>query len=135
MTYLTVEQVLRIHARQVERFGGDPGVRDRGLVESAVAQPRARFGGQSLYPTIEEKAAALAFSLVRNHPFADGNKRTGAAAMLLFLGRNGFTIEATEDEMESIVLRLAAGTLDRDGLVAWVRARIARSGGPRGRPG
>jgi death-on-curing protein len=76
MKYLTVEQVMRIHARSIAQFGGDAGVRDLGLIDSAVAQPRASFGGKDLYPTLAEKAAALAFSLVKNHPFADGNKRT-----------------------------------------------------------
>ena len=75
MKYLTVQQVLRIHARSTEQFGGDASVRDLALVESAVAQPRASFGGMELYPTLADKAAALAFSLVLNHPFADGNKR------------------------------------------------------------
>jgi death-on-curing protein len=126
MKYLTVDQILRIHARQIEAFGGDPGVRDLGMVDSAVAQPRAGFGGRSLYPTLEEKAAALAFSLVMNHPFVDGNKRTGAAALLMFLGRNGYTIDAPEEEFESVILRVAAGKLSREGLLAWVRVRLAR---------
>jgi death-on-curing protein len=127
MKYLTVAQVLKIHARQIELFGGDPGVRDLGLVESAVAQPRAGFEGRRFYPTLEEKAAALAFSLVNNHAFVDGNKRTGAAALLMFLRRNGYTIIASTDEFESVILRVAAGQLDRDGLVAWVRARFGRA--------
>lgn len=126
MKYLTVEQVLAIHARAIARFGGDPGIRDRGLVESAVAQPRAAFGGQPLYPTLEEKAGALAFSLIKNHAFVDGNKRVGAAALLTFLGRNGYTLRASVDEMESIIMRVAAGELDRAGFVAWVRVRRVR---------
>ena len=73
-----------------------------------------------------DKAAALAFSLVMNHPFADGNKRTGYAAMMMFLSRNGHTIKASIDERESIFLRLAAGDLDRDGFLAWLRDRIVR---------
>ena len=76
MKYLNVTHVLRIHARSIEQFGGDPAIRDLGLLESAVAQPRAGFGGKDLYPELADKAAALAFSLVMNHPFADGNKRT-----------------------------------------------------------
>lgn len=126
MKYLTVDQILLIHLRVIERFGGDSGIRDRGLVESAAAQPRAGFGGQSLYPTLEEKAVALSYSLIKNHAFVDGNKRTGAAALLVFLGRNGHTIEASVDEMESIIQRVAAGDLDRAGLLAWVRARLTR---------
>jgi death-on-curing protein len=126
MKYLTVEQVLLIRAYQIARFGGDPGLRDRGLVESAVAQPRAAFGGQDLNPTLADKAAALAYSLVMNHAFADGNKRTGHAAMTMFLSRNGHAIEAPWEEQASVFERLAAGELSREGFVAWVRARVTR---------
>jgi death on curing protein len=126
MKYLKVEQVLRTHLRVVEQSGGDPGVRDLGLLESAVAQPRAAFGGKDFYPELAQKAVALAFSLVKNHPFADGNKRTGYAAMKMFLSRNGHTIEAPLDERESIFVQLASGQLDRDRFLAWVRERIVR---------
>jgi death-on-curing protein len=126
MKYLTVELVLRIHTRQIALFGGDPGLRDLGLLDSAVAQPRAVFGGEALYPTLEEKAAALAFSLVMNHPFVDGNKRTGAASMLMFLRRNGYAVDATDEEIESVILRVAAGELERGGLLAWIRTRLSR---------
>jgi len=135
MKYLTVAQILQIHARAIEVFGGDPGVRDLGLVDSAAAQPRASFGGRPLYQTLEEKAAALAFSLVMNHPFVDGNKRTGAAALLMFLGRNGYSIEAPEQEFESVILRVASGELAREGLLAWVRTRLVpRRPGTSGAP-
>ena len=122
MRWLTVEKVLEIHERSLEESGGDPGVRDQGLLESAVAQPRAGFGGKELYLDIADKAAALAFSLVRNHPFVDGNKRTGYAAMMMFLSRNGHTIITTIDERESIFVSLAAGPLSRERFLAWVRA-------------
>jgi death-on-curing protein len=126
MKYLTVDQVLRIHARSIEQFGGDFGVRDLGLLDSAVAQPRTSFGGKNLYPTLADKAAALAFSLVMNHPFADGNKRTGYGAMMTFLSRNGYTIAAPMDERESVFLRLAAGELDREAFLGWVRKWTVR---------
>ena len=126
MKYPKVKQVLKIHARVIDRFGGDPTVRDLGMLESALAQPRASFGGKSLYPEVADKAAALAFSLVMNHPFADGNKRTGYGAMMMFLSRNGHTIKAPLDERESVFLRLAAGELDREGFLAWVRHRTVR---------
>jgi death-on-curing protein len=126
MKYLTVEQVLTIHARSIVQFGGDAGVRDLGMVESAVAQPRARFGGKYLYRTLADKAAALAFSLVMNHPFADGIKRTGYGAMMRFLSRNGPTIAGPQAEQELVFLQLAAGELDREEFVAWVREWIAR---------
>jgi death-on-curing protein len=128
MKWLTVKKVLEIHDRSLLESGGDPGVRDQGLLESAVAQPRARFGGKDLYPDIADKAAALAFSLVRNHPFVDGNKRTGYAAMMMFLSRNGYTIVAPIDEREWIFVSLAAGELEREELLAWVRKPIVRKG-------
>jgi death on curing protein len=126
MKYLNVTQVLRIHTRSIEQFGGDPTIRDLGLLETAVAQPRAGFDGKDLYPELADKAAALAFSLVMNHPFADGNKRTGYGAMLRFLSRNGYTIGGSLAEHAPNFLRLAAGDLDRDGFLVWVRDRIVR---------
>ena len=133
MKWLTVKTVLEVHDRSIKESGGDPGVRDQGLLESAVAQPRAGFGGKDLYPEIADKAAALAFSLVRNHPFVDGNKRTGYAAMMMFLSRNDHTIIAPIDERESIFVSLAAGELDRERFVAWVRARTVRKSGAKSR--
>jgi death on curing protein len=126
MKYLTVKQVLAIHARSIEQFGGDPAQRDKGLLDSAVAQPRARFGGRDLYPELAEKAVALAYSLVKNHPFADGNKRTGYGAMMQFLSRNDHTLAGPLAEHEATFLRLAAGELDREGFLGWARARIIR---------
>ncbi len=112
MKWLTVAKVLQIHERSLEESGGDPGIREPALLDSAVAQPRARFGGKDLYPGIADKAAVLAFSLVMNHPFVDGNKRTGYAAMMMFLSRNDHTIITSIDERESIFVSLAAGTLN-----------------------
>ena len=94
---------------------------------------RARFGGKDLYPGIADKAAALAFSLVKNHPFLDGNKRTGYAAMMMFLSRNGHTIIAPIDERESMFVSLAAGKLDRERFLAWVRGRIVRKSAAKSR--
>jgi death-on-curing protein len=91
-----------------------------------VAQPRAGFGGKRLYSTLAEKAAALAFSLVMNHPFADGNKRTGYGAMMRFLSRNGYIIGGPLAEHEKIFVRLAAGELSREELLAWIREWIIR---------
>src|ERR687885_138020 len=84
MRYLTVEEVLKLHERVIEQRGGSTGVRDRGALESAVAQPQMTFAGEDLYPTVVDKAAALGFSLTMNHPFVDGNKRTAHAAMRCF---------------------------------------------------
>jgi death on curing protein len=126
MKYLNVKQVLEIHARSIEQFGGDPTIRDPGLLDSAVAQPRTGFGGHDLYPSLAEKAAALAFSLVMNHPFADGNKRTGYGAMLRFVSRNGHKIAGSLAQHQWVFLQLAAGEIDRETFVAWVRERIVR---------
>jgi death on curing protein len=106
--------------------GGDPTVLDRAKVESAVAQPRMTFGGSSLYPTLAKKAAALGFSLINNHPFLDGNKRTGIIAVLAFLSRNGYKLHAPVDEEETIVLGVASGRIDRDEFASWIRDHMIR---------
>ena len=125
MIYLEVAEVLELHARLVQQSGGSSGLRDRGGLESAVAQPRMTFGGAELYPTLVEKAAALAFSLIGNHPFIDGNKRIGHAAMETFLVLNGLEINAGVDEQEAVILRAAAGEMNREQLTEWVRQHAA----------
>lgn len=97
------------------------GVRDFGALESAVAQPQMTFGGKELYPTIIEKASALGFSLIMNHPFLDGNKRVGHASMEIQLLLNGYEISASIDEQEKIILQLASGELGRDEFSEWLR--------------
>ncbi len=124
MRYLTLEEVLSLHAEVLQKSGGMPGVRDQNALESAVAQPAMAFAGQDLYPTIADKAAALAFSLVMNHPFFDGNKRIGHAAMETLLVLNGFELSATTDEQEQVILQLAAGQTKRPDFVDWVRNHI-----------
>lgn len=100
------------------------GVLNLGALESALAQPRMTFGGLELYPSIVDKAAALGYSIIQNHPFLDGNKRTGHAAMEVFLFLNNFEIQSSIDEQERIVLQVAAGEMDREALVQWLRDRI-----------
>lgn len=119
--YLSVGELLVLHRQVVQRTGGAEGIRDLGALQSAVAQPRTTFSGQELYPSISEKAAALGFSLIMNHPFIDGNKRVGHAAMEVFLYLNGYEIDATVDEQEAIILSLAAGELKRTQFLDWVR--------------
>lgn len=104
--------------------GGLPGVRDAGAVESAIAQPQMTFGGEDLYPTLAEKAAALAFSLVKNHAFLDANKRVGHAAMETFLVMNGHMLVADVDEQERVILAVAGSTMEREEFTAWVRAHV-----------
>ncbi len=124
MRYLTLGEVLELYRRIIQQSGGSLGIRDLGALESAVAQPRMTFDNKELYPTLVEKAAALAFSLIRNHPFTDGNKRTGHAAMETFLVLNGFEINATIEEQEQTILQVAAGHWERDQLVAWLGRHI-----------
>jgi death-on-curing protein len=119
--YLSFAEVLELHRSVIERWGGASGIRDLGALESALAQPRQSFAGQDLYPDVTSKAAALCFSLVLNHPFVDGNKRIGHAAMETFLMVNGHELRAPVDEQERIMLDLAAGRLTRDAFSEWVK--------------
>jgi death-on-curing protein len=122
--YLTVKEVLELHRLVLKQSGGLDGVRDSGGLESAVAQPQMAFGGRELYPNLTEKAAALGFSLVCNHPFVDGNKRVGHAAMETLLVLNGWELTAGVDEQEQMILRLAAGSLKREEFTAWVQSHV-----------
>jgi death-on-curing protein len=124
--YLSLAEVLLLHRLIMDQSGQQSLVRDLGTVESAVAQPRQTFGGTDLYPGLAGKAAALGYSLIQNHPFVDGNKRAGHAAMLAFLRLNGRTLEATVDETERTILQVASGALDRTGLQAWVESHLAQ---------
>jgi death-on-curing protein len=126
MRYLTLEEVLEVHRLVLQQSGGMAGVRDLGALESALAQPQMAFGGQDLYPTLGEKAAALGFSLVCNHPFVDGNKRAGHAAMETFLVLNGWELAAGIDEQEQVCLQLAAGLMKREEFSGWVQSRLHR---------
>ena len=120
MTYLTVEQVLFLHGRLIEETGGSHGVRDIGLLQSAVARPQATFEGEEMYADVFSKAAALMESLVGSHPFVDGNKRTGVAAAGIFLTRNGWTREVSNPELEDFALRVAGGELSVAEIARWL---------------
>ena len=124
MRYLTLAEVLELHRRIMEQAGGTPTVRDLGGLISAVAQPRMTFEGRDLHPAAADKAAALCFSIIANHPFMDGNKRTGHAAMEVFLVVNGHEIPASVDEWEQVILDVASGRVGREALAAWLRSRI-----------
>ena len=124
MRYLTLGEVLLLHARVLEQSGGAAGLRDLGALQSALAQPTMTFDDRDLYPTLEAKAAALAYSLVMNHPFVDGNKRIGHAAMEVFLVLNGFEIVSSTDEQEGVFLELADGKITREQLTAWLTGRV-----------
>jgi len=111
--FLTLDEELALHADQIERYGGGLGVRDIGLLESAIGMPQVMFGGSYLHASLAEMAAAYLFHVVRNHPFLDGNKRVGLMAALVFLGLNGLELEAGEDELTELVLGVASGTVSK----------------------
>jgi death-on-curing protein len=123
--YLTLSEVLELHRRVIGQSGGTLGILNLGALESALAQPRMTFGARELYPSIVDKAAALGYSLIQNHPFLDGNKRTGHVAMEVFLFLNGFEIQSSVDEQERIVLQVASGKMDREAFTLWLRDHVA----------
>ncbi len=124
MRYLSVEEVVSLHSLVIAQSGSSSGLRDRGALESAVAQPEASFAGQELYPMISAKAAALGYSLIQNHPFVDGNKRVGHAAMEVFLLLNGYEIDASVDDQETIVLGVAGSQMSKMELAEWLSHHI-----------
>lgn len=124
--YLTLAEVLDLYDRVLRVGGGSSALRDLGALESALAQPRATFDGQELYVTVAGKAAALGFSLIRNHPFIDGNKRIGHAALEVFLYLNGFELRADMDDAEQMILGVAAGSTDRDILAEWISTHLVQ---------
>jgi death on curing protein len=124
MRYLIVNEVLETYFRVMAQSGGAVGLRDLGALESAVAQPRVTFGGEELYSTLAEKAAALGYSLIQNHPFIDGNKRIGHAAMELFLLLNGQEIAATVEEQVTVILHVAAGKMGRREFTDWLKQHV-----------
>ena len=127
MRYLTLGEVVELHQRLLTQTGGASGIRDLGLLESALAQPKATFGGADLHPTMVDKAAALGFALVANHAFLDGNKRAGHAAMEVFLLLNGHEIDASVDEQERVMLDVASAAVDRAGLALWLNKHLKKS--------
>ena len=120
----TTDQVLRLHRIQIETYGGSHGLRDLALLESALAQPQASFGGQYVHEDVASMAAAYLFHLCKNHPFVDGNKRIAAATALLFLGLNGVSHQIDPTEFGDLTLAIAAGAQDKDAAVALFRQRI-----------
>jgi death-on-curing protein len=119
--FLTLGEVIEIHRDQIERYGGDPGIRDLGLLQSAMAMPAAGFGGRYLHMDLYAMAAAYLFHITQNHPFVDGNKRTGAVASLVFQSLNDVELEADEEEFERIVLGVAQGEIDKASVAKFLR--------------
>jgi len=119
--FLTLEEVLGIHADQIRRYGGRPGLRDLGLLQSALAMPETTFEGEFLHGTVFEMAAAYLFYLARNHPFVDGNKRTALMSALVFLGLNGQRLEAEPETLYGLVDGMAAGSVDKAEVSVFLR--------------
>lgn len=124
MITLSKGQILSLHHALIERYGGSHGVRDEGLLDSALNAPYQVFGEYVFFPTVIEKAVRLGYGLIQNHPFHDGNKRIGALAMLTMLKANQITLNTDSEELEQITLSVASGTVDYDNLLKWVTERI-----------
>ena len=122
MKLISKRQVLLLHQHLVDETGGSPGLRDEGLLESALNAPFQSFGDTSAYPSLQQKAARLCYGLVKNHPFIDGNKRIGAHVMLVFLALNGIELSYTQQELVNIILQVAAGEKSYEALLTWVLA-------------
>ncbi|MEW6009454.1 MAG: type II toxin-antitoxin system death-on-curing family toxin [Candidatus Omnitrophota bacterium] len=119
--YLSIEQILLAHQELIKRYGGSHGIRDQGLLESAVFRPQASAFGQDAYPTLFEKCAVLGHSLIKNHPFIDGNKRTGFAAMHLMLLINGYDLTSTTKEEVSMAENVALGKMNESEIALWLK--------------
>lgn len=121
VVFLTSEDVLRMQRHLVDVYGGEDGVRDLGLLKSAVAMPKAMFDGKLLHKDVFEMAAAYLFHIVKNHPFVDGNKRAGALSAFAFLRLNGYDLTVAPDEFSETVLAVAEGQLDKPGIADFLR--------------
>lgn len=120
MIILSKEQIIALHSQLIQETGGIDGVRDDGLLDSALAAPFQSFEGTEVYPSIQQKAARLGYRLVKNHAFVDGNKRIGAHAMLIFLMLNKIELDYTQNELSDTFLKIAAGKLTGEKLFHWI---------------
>lgn len=121
MDYLTAQQIMFIHSRLIKETGGSQGMHDLSALESAVGRPQSSFANQDLYPNLFTKAAALLDSLIRNHPFVDGNKRTGMTAAALFLRRNGYQLKASQNDLVRTAMRAAQSQLTIEEIAVWLK--------------
>lgn len=124
MRYLPLREVLEVHRQVMAQSGGAEGLMHLSALESALAQPQMTFGGEDLYPTLVDKAAALGYALIKNHPFLDGNKRTGHAAREVFLVLDGYEIRAAVDEQEHMILQVAASEIAREEFTTWLQTHV-----------
>jgi death-on-curing protein len=123
-TFLTFDEVVEAHRQLIDQFGGSHGLRDAGLLQSALAMPESMFDGQYLHGSLAAMGAAYLFHLARNHPFVDGNKRIAATAARVFLLMNGATFDPTEAEYGDLTIGVAAGTLDKDAAIGFFRKHV-----------
>lgn len=121
---ITKEIILRLHELSIIEYGGAHGLRDEGLIESAVARPYQTFGGEDLYQTVYEKAAALAQSIIINHPFVDGNKRTGFLGLLAVLDRENVALTASNELIYAFVIDISTGSKSFEEIVEWLKAKL-----------
>ena len=129
VVFLTLDEVIALHADQIERYGGRPGIRDLGLLQSALGTPSATFEGRFLHEDLHEMAAAHLFHIVRNHPFVDGNERVGLMVLLAFLGLNSRRLDANAQEVEDLVLGIASGRVSKAEATVFVQQHLRpRSG-------
>ena len=124
--FLSLDEVIEIHRDMIERYGGSAGIRDMGLLQSAVAMPRAGFGGDFLHADLFEMASAYLFHIVRNHPFTDGNKRVGAAAALVFLELNGVEVKVSNELLAATVLDLAQAKIAKAAIADFLKMHSPR---------
>ena len=120
MKYLTLEQVMKLHQVLIETSGGSLGIRDEGMLDSALKTPLQTFDKRELFPTILDKATRLAFGLIKNHPFIDGNKRIGTHAMLIFLALNNIMLSYKDEELIDIIFKVASDRADENDLYNWI---------------
>jgi death-on-curing protein len=118
---ILIEDILQVHQFSIDKYGGGTGIREMGSLESAIARPFQTFGGEDLYATIFEKAAALAESLIVNHPFVDGNKRTGFLAMATLLEDDGYFLTASQDEAYTLTINISIGETKFEQIVDWLK--------------
>ena len=124
---ISKEDIIQLHHFSIEKFGGSDGLRDLGLLESAAARPYQTFGGSDLYPGALEKAAAIIESIIINHPFIDGNKRTGFLAMFAILEEEDYKLTAHEESAYSFTIKISTGEIHFDEIVAWLKANTAKT--------
>jgi len=124
MIILTTDEVITMHEKLVAATGGSPGIRDMGLLESAVLGCTQTFGGEEIYPTVVEKAARMAYSLCKNHPFIDGNKRVAVTALLVILRMNNVSLQYTQQELITLGLKTADGNINYEDIVVWVNSHL-----------